>query len=50
MTVCALPNSDLQTSAVFTPIAEDSIAALSPRAAGAHHDHVIFVGFVLVHR
>src|SRR5438309_5374839 len=30
MTVCALPRSDLHTSAVFAPCAEDSIAARSP--------------------
>src|SRR5262249_19191444 len=30
MTVCALPRSDLQTSAVLAPIAEASIAARNP--------------------
>ena len=30
ITVCALPSSDLQTSAVFAPWAEASIAARSP--------------------
>src|SRR5215471_478805 len=30
MTVCALPRSDLQMSAVLAPLAEDSIAARSP--------------------
>ena len=48
MTVCALPSSDLQISAVLAPWAEASMAARRPGAAGADHDDVVFVRLVLI--
>ena len=51
MTVCALPNSDLEMMAVRLPASRASIAARRPGAAGADHDDVVAVSFdVLSHR
>jgi len=41
MTVCALPNSDLEMIAVRLPACRASIAARRPSAAGTDDDHVV---------
>ena len=49
MTVCALPSSDLQTSAVLAPSADDFDGRAQTRAAGADDDYVVFVGLIVGH-
>ena len=43
ITVCALPSSDLQTSAVRAPRSGGRDRRAQPGAAGADHDHVVVV-------
>ena len=43
ITVCALPSSDLQTSAVRAPAADGRDRGSQPGAAGADHEHVVVV-------
>ena len=41
MTVCALPNSDLEMIAVFLPASRASIGRAEAGATGADHDDVV---------
>ncbi len=49
MTVCALPNSDLEMTAVRLPAWRASIAARRPGAAGADHYDVVRESFDVSH-
>ena len=49
ITVWALPNSDLDTTATFRPRSRASMTARKPGAAGTDDDHVVGVPFDLSH-